>query len=217
MEQDRGDGTPDGRRHPAVEAEAATLDYYLAECAAWCQTIFTSAGLPHWRKFVRLQANGRWDDDLLQEPTCLQAQLLPGEVPVTVGHIVDRQYGPESKERCAYEIFEGLYHLQSARTAHDMEAALRALHRVHVIVGLARIRFDWEADALVGRRMQKSARQGGQTRAHQRRADHQERLAVWRPAAERLRQAHPTWSTRAIARQISKQTGDSHHTIRKNI
>jgi hypothetical protein len=202
----------------AAAAAASSVEAFLTELETWAQGIFASAGLPSWQRVVRIQANGQWVDDLSHgDLEALLAQLRPGERLETLGWIIERKYGSPSKEQYAYNLLQSLHHLQHAQAALDSDAVLRASHRLYTLVAHMTIALAWEADALFGRRMQKSARQGGQMRAHQRRADHQERLAVWRPAAERLRQAHSTWSKRAIARHISKQTGDSLHTIRKNI
>jgi hypothetical protein len=200
----------------AEAAAASSVEAFLTELETWAQGIFAAAELPPWQSVVRIKADGDWVDDLSQgDLEALLAQLRPGERLETLGWIIERQYEGPSKERYAYDLLQSLHHLQHAQAARDIDAVLRASHRLYTLVAHMTIALAWEADALFGRRIREGARQGGQARAHQRRAERQERLGTWHHAAECIQRRHPKWSKFRVAKQVSKQVGGSVHTIRK--
>jgi hypothetical protein len=200
-----------------IEAvEASSVEHFVAVLEAWAQTLFTDAKLPPWDSIVRLYPDGQWAQDLPPDwDTRVQELLRPGEEICSAGMLIERLYGRASQEWFACMVLLYVDWLRRAQTAQDMDAGMRALHRLERLEVLLRYKVEWEPDVLFVRRMREGFRRGGKLHAQD--PERFQRYATWQALADQCWAKNPEKRKRSVARFISQQIGDPLDTIRKHI
>lgn len=204
-------------RQVAEAAAAATWERFVAEWKTWSLDTLAAAGAPPWEAFVRVHADGSWANDLPPDWPIRPGDVLrEGEWIGDLTAWIRYTYGSESLQQYAYEIGLAIEHLHLAHTAQDMDAALRAFHRLHTWATIVRIRVEWQPDADYGRRRRDDSRRGGAMPKHDP-EDTQRRDAKRQSLADGTWERNPHLSTFAVARIVGKMLGESPHTTRKKI
>jgi hypothetical protein len=139
----------------AEAAQAASPEQWYRDWEAWSNRTLEAADLPPWSEtIVFLDAHGLWE-------RARPPYQKSGVETIHLRELINRQYGPQSIQRYAYDILDELFQLHTARISQDIAAVERTLHRLHGLVLEVTIKVDWETDAHFGRQVREERRRGG--------------------------------------------------------
>jgi hypothetical protein len=201
-------------------AASSTFDGFVEPWEARARELLARVGFPPLGRMVRIDANGRWTDDLPEDWFSRAHEILrPGEGIGDAITVAQRRYGIDSPEWFAATILQATNRVREViargETARGETASAAHLAlQLGIEMAIAWFKLTWESDTLTGQKIHAAVSHGGRQRARAQREAVQQRHADWQHAAENLWHKNLALSISAVARIVGKQFGVSPHTVR---
>jgi hypothetical protein len=172
---------------PKDRSSAAPHDFswFIAEIEAFVKKILISAGLPDTHKPVRIQADGKWVDDIAEDQPLQSFNF--GETVYTGVALAEERCGVDSPEWWAAKILESVAHTKKLIAAGDADAAATAGVHLGVLVAKCEFRFAWGQEANIGAKVLRARSNSGKGKADR----HRQHYAEIRAKANEFWQEHP--------------------------
>ncbi len=192
--------------------KAHTLDGRLEQILATCADVLSAAGLPSVSGSYLVDKEGEWRP----------CDRLVGGLTYTVsvwtiaerrGHEVDGRIG------FAARMLDDVYWLRQRLASGNTEGALMMMFYLATKWAEARIKFEWEDDALSGRRQRQYLDERREYHNQQRHAERAAEWKRWNEEAATIWQAAPHLSASAVAARVKARLRlpDSARTIRSRL